>query len=49
MKKWICYNLFGNGPDNVGMIGMLSGLGIIGFLVGGYIYFFIYIPFFAVK
>jgi hypothetical protein len=30
-------------------LGMVSGLGIIGFLVSGYVYFFIYIPFFVVK
>jgi len=34
MKNWICYNLFGDHPDDVDTFGMVSGLMLIGFLVG---------------
>jgi hypothetical protein len=44
MKKWICYNLFGEHPDDVDAFGMVSGLGILAFLVFWTSYLFIYIP-----
>jgi hypothetical protein len=47
MKNWICYNLLGEHPDSVDAFGMMSGLGIVGFLLGSWVYFFIYIPFFV--
>lgn len=47
MKNWICYNLFGEHPDDVDAYGMVLGLGIQGFLVFWAVYFFIYIPFFV--
>lgn len=48
MKNWICYNLFGENPDNVDMFGMISGLSLLGFLVGCAVYLFVYIPLFVV-
>ncbi len=45
MKKWICYNLFGHDTDTFGMI---SGLSLVGFLVGCWVYLFVYIPFFTI-
>ena len=47
MKNWICYNLFGEHPDDVDVYGMVLGLGIQGFLVFWAVYLFIYIPFFV--
>jgi len=44
MKNWICYNLFGEHPDDVDMFGMVSGLGILSFLAFWFCYLFIYIP-----
>ena len=46
MKNWICYNLFGEHPDDVNGFEMLLGLGIQAFLVFWAFYLFVYVPFF---
>ncbi len=46
MKSWICYNLFGEHPDDVDTFGMISGLGILAFLVFWTSYLFVYLPFY---
>ena len=45
MKNWICYNLFGEHPDDVDTFGMILGLGIQAFLVSWAFYLFVYVPF----
>lgn len=45
MKNWICYNLFGEHPDDVDAFGMVSGLGILAFLAFWACYLFVYVPF----
>lgn len=45
MKNWICYNLFGEHPDNVNGYDMVLGLGILSFLVFWACYLFVYVPF----
>lgn len=32
MKEWICYNIFGEHPDDVDGFGMISGIAIMAFL-----------------
>lgn len=46
MKNWICYNLFGEHPDDVDTFGMILGISILSFLVFWASYLFVYIPFF---
>ena len=48
MKKYICNHIFGEEPDNVDTFGMISGLTLIGFLFGCFVYFFVFIPFFFI-
>lgn len=48
MKNWICYNLLGEKPQDVGMCGMLLALGMVGFLLCCWVYLFIYVPFFCI-
>lgn len=43
MKKWICYNLFGEHPDSVDAFGMVSGLVLLSFLLC--CVFFLFVPF----
>lgn len=45
MKNWICYNLFGEHPDDVNGYDMVLGLGILSFLVFWACYLFVYVPF----
>ena len=47
MKEWICYNLLGEYSKDVDIYGMISGLGIVSFLVFFAYYLFVYIPFFT--
>lgn len=44
MKSWICNNLFGEKADDVCTFGMISGCGILVFLLSSVFYFFVYIP-----
>lgn len=44
MKNWICYNLFGENPENVDTVGMIGGLVVMGVPVVSGVYLFVYIP-----
>jgi len=44
MKNWICYNLFGENPDNVDTFGMISSLCLLSFLFGSWIVLFVVAP-----
>ena len=46
MKNWICYNLLGEHPDDIGTFEVIGGLGILSFQIFWAFYLFIYIPFF---
>lgn len=42
MNKWICHNILGQSDTNT--FGMISGLALVSFLFGSWIYVFIIIP-----
>jgi hypothetical protein len=44
MKSWICNNLFGQNPDSVDTFGMVSGLCLLSFLFGAWIFLFVFAP-----
>jgi hypothetical protein len=47
MKKWICYNLFDEHPDDVDTFGMIGGLVVLGIIWFFALSFCVFIPLLA--